>query len=112
MAVRVEGMAKLNRKLVEAAVFTIEAATEAQRDGAEAVVEEWLQGAPVETGAYRDSIQADDDGAYSDIGYAPFVEFGTFSRPAQPAGSRAAAITGNHFARDVAAKIRRNLRRL
>jgi hypothetical protein len=112
MPVHVEGMAKLNRRTIEAATLTIVAAEDAQRDGAEAVAEQWRQGAPVETGAYRDSIQAADDAAYSDIDYAPFVEFGTFSRPAQPAGSRAGAVVANHFGRDVAVKIARSLRRL
>lgn len=40
--------------------------------------------APVATGRLRDSITADKDRVYTDVEYAPFVEYGTATDPAQP----------------------------
>lgn len=39
---------------------------------------------PVETGTLRDSITAEPGRVYTDVDYAPFVEYGTSVDPAQP----------------------------
>ena len=111
MAVRVEGVGRLR-----AAVSNLRAQMHAgSRDGqqavARAVSRDWKANAPVDTGAYRDSIGADDDGAFATAEHGPFVEFGTSTHPAQPVGSEAAARAEQSMPGVVAAKIKRRLPR-
>lgn len=59
--------------------------------------------APVLTGTLRDSIVAEDQAVRTDVPYAPFVEYGTSTTPAQPF-MRPAADTADGGAAEVVAK--------
>ncbi|MGH9204210.1 MAG: HK97 gp10 family phage protein, partial [Vicinamibacterales bacterium] len=109
MSAKVEGVANATQQLYRAAATIAAAALAGQQGAAAAVADEWRDLAPVDTGAYRDSIQSDQDSAYSDIDYAIYVEFGTSERPAQPAASEAAARVQNRVGDLVAAPIRKAL---
>lgn len=60
------------------------AVIEGQEQLAEDVEGAAKAGAPVDTGALRDSITHDHERVYTDLYYAPFVEYGTATNGPQP----------------------------
>lgn len=109
--ISIEGVAGARLALGRVRASVGDGADDAARAIAADVAEEWRRSAPVDTGAYRDSIESDDDSAFSDIEYAHFVEFGTSNMPAQPAASEAAAREEARAAGIVTAAIARRLSR-
>jgi len=65
--------------------------------------------APVDTGTLRDSIRYEDGRVYTDVEYAPFVEYGTVNAPAQPFMRPAADTVDDSHAVDEAAVVLRTI---
>ncbi|MGH7339903.1 MAG: hypothetical protein ACREKH_05370 [Candidatus Rokuibacteriota bacterium] len=104
-------MGRFKRRLREAEAAIEAGYEEGKRAVAAEVAEEWRRDAPVDTGAFKRSIRSDADSAFTDIDYAPFVEFGTSTRPARPVGRAAAARVERKVGGIVAKAIRRRLPR-
>lgn len=115
---RVKGMPELMRKLdrLERDLTDERRLTEPMQAAADVLAEEWRRRVPVDQGDYRDSIQADAqpgrDGATALVRitdpevaqYAPRLEFGDSTRPAQP--SFRAAVDGASGRAQAAAEFR------
>lgn len=108
-AIKVKGTRQARRALRKAERNILEGSHEGQLDTAEAIADDWRGDVPVDTGELRDSIGADEDGAFATSEHAPFVELGTSTHPAQPDGQRAAAQGGREMPRRVSRAIRRRL---
>lgn len=74
---------QLAARLAASAALAPAHAKSVTEDTAETISEEWAADAPVLTGQYRDSIQAEGNEAFSTAPYAPFVIFGTSDTPPQ-----------------------------
>lgn len=108
--VTVEGIPKLKRRLRQAQAQIEAGEEEGRRDTADFIADEWRGSVPVLTGAYMRSIDSDEDGAFATADHAPFVEFGTSVREAQPAGSEAATRGERRMPALMARRIRQELR--
>jgi HK97 gp10 family phage protein len=78
------GVDALLARLARAAAIGEVAQHAAQTELAEEVASVARQLSPVDTGTLQASITADADRVYTDVAYAPFVEYGTSDTPAQP----------------------------
>lgn len=107
--VTISGAAALRTKLFELRRGVESGAERGQAGASEAIASDWRAEVPVDTGEYQNSIGADEDGAAATARHAPFVEFGTSTRPAQPAGAVAAEAARSKMPRQVADAVRREL---
>jgi len=82
--VRVLGIPQTLARFAAAALAGEVAAREATDALADEVVGLARAYVPVDTGNLQASIQKGEGGVYSDVEYAPFVEYGTSDTPAQP----------------------------
>lgn len=105
----VQGLGKLKAALAKATRGVKNGADEALREVSEDVADDWRAGVPVDTGAYRDSIEVTEDGVEATAGHAPFVEFGTSTTPAVPAAAAAAERARGSFPKKVAGAVRGEL---
>lgn len=105
--VRVLGVPQLLARFAKAAVLGEAAQQASQTALAEEVAAVARSLAPVDTGRLRESITADAEHVSTDVGYAPFVEYGTSVDPAQPFMRPAADGATGTQAAEVAAAIMR-----
>lgn len=109
MSVKIRGAAKVKAALADVAAAVEAGAEKGRRETAELIAGDWRANVPVDTGAYKRSIQADDDGAFATAAHAPAVEFGSSTTPARPAGAAAAELGRKNMPEIVADAIRREL---
>jgi HK97 gp10 family phage protein len=116
--VSIHGMPKLLAKLNELPWLVRKAGGRAVKGETEAVRDDMKRGAPIKTGALRESIQAEYDErllrgrAVATAKYAGFVENGTDDTRAQPFAQPAAERSRRRFPRRVSAEIRAELKTL
>jgi hypothetical protein len=103
VSVKIVGLDVLRRRLREVDTGLTASAAEAQRETAAEVVREWQARVPFDTGELHDSIRYDENGAYTDVPYARFVQ--------TRAGQEAAALVGHDYERVSANRLRRALGR-
>lgn len=101
------GVPELLARFARAAAIGEAAANAATDDLATQVASDAASRAPVDTGTLRDSIIHDGGRVYTDVEYAPFVEYGTSDMPAQPFMRPAADTVDGEHATEVAAALMR-----
>lgn len=99
--IKVDGADQLQAKLDALPEKIRERARQAVAAAADAVQADARAEVPVDTGALKDSITVENSGLSADVSagehYAPFVEFGTSTRPAQPFLTPAAEVERGRF---------------
>lgn len=109
--IEIVGLDRLRRATRRLASGMTEGAEDGQDATAELIAEDWRDNAPVETGEYRDSIDHDDEAVFATAEHVPFVEFGTSTQTAQPAGTMAAEIGKRKMPGEVGDAVKRRLPR-
>lgn len=107
--VRVIGVSELVARLLKGTLLGEVAATTAVNGMAEDVAAAARELAPVQTGRLRDSITSDGNRAYTDVEYAPFVEYGTANMSAEPFLRPAADTVDGSRAEELAAVVLRTI---
>jgi hypothetical protein len=84
LSIDISGRGELAAALAAVRAGIEDGAVSGQLAAAEAIAEDWRADAPVDTGEYADSIEADEDGAFATAPHAVFVWFGTSTHAPQP----------------------------